>query len=59
MLPDEQAEREEFVRSLDALAGLMACFVAMDERQRQYDAWVEQTVARERPLAARWLERVA
>jgi len=49
-------EREDILAGLDVLVGLMACLAAMDERQDDYAAWLEQTVNRDTERVARhWL----
>jgi hypothetical protein len=54
---DELLERENLLHALDVLAGLAACFAAMDERQDDYAVWLACTVNRpvER-VSAHWIE---
>jgi hypothetical protein len=55
--PEEQLEREDILAALDVLAGLAACFAAMDERQDDYAAWVTLTVNRPvTRVSAHWIE---
>jgi hypothetical protein len=57
----QREEREDIVHGLDVLAGLMACLVAVDEREREYTepVVVQKVGRRTERVAAHWLERVA
>ena len=55
ILQDE--ERAALLRQLDVLAGLMSCFAAMDQRERQFKAPTRRRMVRNHGIAEHWVPR--